>query len=761
MAKILKDYQLKAVEETIEFFDFYLNRDNGRQIIIKAPTGSGKTFMMTKFLERVSLEHEDEKFAFIWASIGKGELHRQSYDSVRKELKGYPDCKLLDESFVSANTIISDKQILFVNWEKLVQKNRGTNEWKNALMRDQEGRNFIELIEETKRQGIKVCLIVDESHIGKAVDTSISQFRDNIIQPSVTISMSATPNVPDSQVDVMVKLEDAIEEGMIKENLIINKDISKNSVDGTEDDDSMRIVLNNAEKRRKLIIERFKHHGSNVNPLVLVQVPNTHLGDEAIAVVREFLREQGITEENGKLAIWLSGYKHFDSEAIKANDNKIEYMIFKTVVDTGWDCPRSHILVKFRDVYSRTAKVQTIGRILRTPEAKKYFDPVLDNGYVYTNMEYIDPRDEEYSANRTKDLKSNVKMGWDKTLPDIKSFYKSRVSSYNSADTRIYEVIDEVFVEYFALEDETKKQKEVYEVKGLSFEGLEQSSIIEETGTKIGDWVGDGSRIGGGLFNIDVKAAEVEIKGKYEDIISKNLNGLARVRSLSPIKQGIARTLQKYVEGVDRSNSLTFAQSLVVRNEETFEKIINLATNYFKERYPDANMDGEYSEWEISDEAAYSSETYKEIRSLLSLYDMMYVLKTGTSGLEERFLQELDTNYEGRIEWVWHNGSEPTIENFGVMIKKDAHAFRPDFIIKFLDGRVGIFDTKGVDFMVEDTTEKAIALQQYIQENKDEGKNIFGGIIVEYNGVFYLNEHEDYKPITVDRSQWTRIINKF
>ena len=63
--------------------------------------------------------------------------------------------------------------------------------------------------------------------------------------------------------------------------------------------------------------------------------------------------------------------------------------------------------------------------------------------------------------------------------------------------------------------------------------------------------------------------------------------------------------------------------------------------------------------------------------------------------------------------------------------------------------------------MVEDNDRESIALQQYIQENKDEGKNIFGGIIVEYNGVFYLNEHEDYKPITVDRSQWTRIINKF
>ncbi len=760
MSKVLKDYQQKAVDEILELFNIYISKTN-KHIIMKAPTGSGKTFMITKFLERVSLEYEDEKIAFIWASIGKGELHKQSYESVKKELQGYPDCQLLDNSFVSANSIISDKQILFVNWEKLVQKNKGTGDWKNSLMRDQEGRNFIDLIDETKKQGIKICLIVDESHIGKAVDTSISQFRDNIIEPNVTISMSATPNVPNSQIDVNVLLDDAIEEGMIKENLIINKDISMNSEDGTNDDDSMRIVLKNAEKRRKLIVNKFSEIGSNVNPLVLVQVPNTQLGDDSIAVVKDFLREHDITEENGKLAIWLSEYKTFDSEAIKETDNEIEYMIFKTVVDTGWDCPRSHILVKFRDVHSNTSKVQTIGRILRTPEAKKYNEPILDNGYIYTNMEYIDPRDEEYSANRTKDIKVNVKLGWDKNTPNIQSFYKSRVSSYNSADTRIYEIIEEEFCKFFDIKSDQYVTNEIFEQKGMAFIGLEQSSIISETATQIEAWVGDGGRIGGGLFNTQVKSADVEIRGKYEEIISKNLNGLARVRSISPIKQAIAKVIQKLIFGVSRSTSLSYSQLLVVRNEAIFEKIISNSTNEFKVRYPDANMNGEYADWEISDEATYSSETYKKINSELSLYDGMYVLKQGTSGLEERFLLELDTNYKKRIVWVWHNGSEPNIENFGVMIKEDAPAFRPDFLIKFEDGRIGIFDTKAVDYMVEDTTEKAKALYNYLKGNKENHINVFGGIIVEYNGDFYLNEDENYLPITVNRNQWSRIELRF
>ncbi len=757
MSKILKDYQIRAIEEIQELFDIYIKRDR-KEIVFKAPTGSGKTFIVTKLLEKISLENEEEKIAFIWASIGKGDLHKQSYDSVKRELEGYPECKLLDESFVSSNTHINDKEILFVNWEKLIQKNRGTDTWKNSLMKDQEGRNFIDLIEETKKQGIKVCLIVDESHIGLSKDTSISMFRDEIISPTVTIEMSATPKI---KADVEVTLEEAIEEGMVKEQLIINKDISLNSIDGNDDQDSMNIVLEKAEKQRNLILNEYRKINADINPLVLVQVPNTTLGEETIRVVREFLEKHNITEDNGKLAIWLDGYKYFDSEKIKEKNNEIEYLIFKTVVDTGWDCPRSHMLVKFRDVHSNTSKIQTIGRILRTPEGKKYNNKILDNGYIFTNMEYIDPRNEEYSPNRTKDISVTVKLGWDKTLPKgFDSFYKSRVSSYNSADTRIYELIEESFREFFDIDEGEYFVDEKLTNKGVILDGLDTSLIIGETTTEISDWQKE-ERIGGGIFSRSIKSSEIEIRGKYETIIAANLNGLAKVRSISPIKQGMAKAVQRYVTGIPRDKLMYYTQLLVVKNEELFSQIISDSTDKFKNKYPDANMDGKYDEYEISDIAYYSSETYKEIRSNLSLYSQMYVLKDGSSNLEERFLQELDSRYEHRIEWVWHNGSEPTIENFGVMIKKDSPAFRPDFIIKFEDGRIGIFDTKGIDYMVEDTTEKAIALQIYIEEKQNQGLNIFGGIVVEYQNEFYLNKNKDYKDFNLDKSQWKKILFEF
>lgn len=179
--------------------------------------------------------------------------------------------------------------------------------------------------------------------------------------------------------------------------------------------------------------------------------------------------------------------------------------------------------------------------------------------------------------------------------------------------------------------------------KGLILDGIDKSFIIQETSTEISDWQSE-TRIGGGPSR-EIKSSEVEVRGKYETIIAANLNGLARVRSISPIKQGVLRVVDKYISGIPRNKLMVYSQLLVVKNEEIFAKILDKSTQIFKEKYPDANMNGEYNEFEISDVAYYSSETYKEIINYLSLYTQMYVLKDATSTLEERFLVELDTHY--------------------------------------------------------------------------------------------------------------------
>lgn len=753
MAKELKNYQIDAIEGNkakgkkglIELFEFYL--DGGRTIVFKAPTGSGKTFIMTKLIEKISNEITDRKICYIWASIGKGDLYKQSYESIKSELEGVPNCCLLTPAYLSSHNEIPDKDILFINWEKIVKWDKG-NGWTNSMMKHQEGKNFIELIEATKEAGTMIVLIIDESHIGKSTDTHIQKIQDEVIKPHFTFEISATPR---SKADIIIDETDVAEEGMIKQKLIINEELD----DDVEGLDSSTIILEKAYDKRIKLKEQFESIGSNVNPLCLIQIPNSEAGKDVEELTENFLREKGVTLENGRLVKWMTDTPSFDKKGITKNNNTIEFMIFKTVVDTGWDCPRAQILVKFRDVKSNISLKQTIGRILRTPEAKKYDIPLIDVGYLFTNMEYTETIDDIYSSKRVNDIHVKIKTEENgKRLDEgfqLDSFYKSRAGAYNSADSRIYEIVETEFCKYFEIKESDIMVENILVEKGLVLKELSQTSIISETERTLKE-ISAGTKIGGVDSTFKIESAENEIKAQYESLITNNLNGLARARSLSPIKTALSLTVKKYISGVNRSNELSFTQSLAVQNKDIIGTIINRATLEFKKRYPDAQQQGNYDDFIIEEERSYASATYTEIMSELSLYEKMYVLKQGTSQLETNFIKYLDEN-KNKIKWVWHNGSEPNIDNFGVAYKKETETFRPDFIVYFSDGKIGIFDTKATDYQVEDTKAKAEGLQEYIAQRSDE-LNIVGGIVIFVNDTWYYNNKSEYKTILESSRDW-------
>jgi len=110
------------------------------------------------------------------------------------------------------------------------------------------------------------------------------------------------------------------------------------------------VVIEEALKKRAKLAEMFKKEGANINPLILVQLPDNKAGlaDKKDEIIR-ILDNKGITEKNGKLAIWLSEDKSETLPSIEKNDNEVEVLIFKQAIALGWDCPRASILVIFRE----------------------------------------------------------------------------------------------------------------------------------------------------------------------------------------------------------------------------------------------------------------------------------------------------------------------------------------------------------------------------------------------------------------------------
>lgn len=758
----LKAYQRDAVDEIKELFDFNFDKEE-KTIVFKSPTGSGKTLMISSVIEEEVGERENDNFCFVWVSIGKGELQKQSYRSVKSYVQGHPICTLLEEDFFGSRNYIKNHEVVFVNWEKLIAKDRGTGQWKNNLMKDSEGQNFLDVLGQTKNNGTKIILIVDESHIGSSSNTRIAEFKDKILEPNMTIEMSATPS---SNPDVSVDPQRVIDEGIIKEDVIVNEGITVEDR-GLAEEDSEELILKCAEAKRLEIIAAYQEVGANVNPLVLVQIPNTEAGDVKSLVVKDFLRERGITEENGQLKLWYDNKGNFDKNAIKQNDDETNYLIFKTAVATGWDCPRAHILVKFREGRSETFEIQTIGRILRTAEAMKYDNPVLDNAYIFTNIESFETAKDTYNPNRIKTEFSYMRKPytkqciWEQTV--LESYYRSRIGDYNAADSRFSEYFEKEFMEYFNLNEDDKYvnwqiNAKKLEAKGMNLNINTEDSLITET--VIGaESIDDTKSISGETTT--VRMSESDIQAKFYSIIKSNLNGLAYVRSKSPINTAIIDVFGKFYNAFSRIRKVAATHRIMVQNEEIFTAIMIKATSNFREMLQkEAGLKGIYYDFKIEEKRGYTMNTHKILNLEKSLYEPLRVLirnhETGAvNELEKNFLTYLNDN--DQVEWFWENGTELMKINFGIPYNHGLNTFQPDFIVKFKNGNIGIFDTKPIAFNVDDTAKKAEALWKFISDtnkDRDDLPKVVGGIVVEKSSVFYYYNEEKYVDMAENNSDW-------
>lgn len=764
MIYTLKNYQRDAVDELKQYISIGFKSTSRKEVVFKAPTGSGKTFMAASLFEELAEENPSVNFCILWACPGKGELHKQSFDAVKTYLGGNPVCSLLEDDFFGSRKYIKDKEIVFINWEKLIQKDKETGKWANNLMKDQEGMNFIDVIEKTKQNGTRVILVIDESHIGASQKARIQEFINTIIIPNIVLEMSATPL--NNHIDVEIETQKVVDEGMIKEDVIVNQGINKEDKTLAEQDSELLVLQKGYDKRQE-IVEEYNKLNIAVNPFVLIQIPNVDEGEAKKLVIKDFLREKGITEDNGKLKLWCDDKGNFDKKAIKKNNDITEYLVFKTAVATGWDCPRAHILIKFRDGKSETFETQTIGRILRTAEAKSYDNYLLDNAYIFTNIWSFETKQDTYNPNRIKTEWSKMRDGYNKlnvwSQTQLSSFYRSRQGDYNSADSRYGAYFIKSFMKFFELKEEDKyamsgQLKDRFELKGMNLDIKVDDVVMEETNIGVTS-ANEERNISGGLAKVTM--AENDIQAQYNDLIRSNLSGLAYVRSKSPINSAIMDAFGIFYNVFGRKEKVTSIMKIVVNNKNIFAEILSESTQEFREMISkEAYKKGEHYDFKIEESRPYSIETHTElVPSIKSLYKPLYVLKDNQGNpdnkLEKDFLNYLDS--QNVVEWYWENGTELMRVNFGISYNNGMNTFQPDFIVKFKNGSVGILDTKPVDHRVEDTTVKANALYDYlvnINTNRGLAPKIIGGIVVKVGTQFYVYLNGNYHDYNVSHDGW-------
>lgn len=202
----LATFQLKAIADLMEAMS-----GPEQEIILKSCTGSGKTIILTHFMD----EYGKSLFrkVFVWLTPGKGDLEEQSKAKMDKYIP-LSHTKLLADVMTSG---FEENDACFINWEKLTKKG-------NNALKDGERTNFLEHIRNAQNRGLSFVVIVDESHQNDTVKAAdILQY----FAPEKIIRCSATPkNYPKAHL-IDIPEEDVIAEELIKKMLIINENFAQ------------------------------------------------------------------------------------------------------------------------------------------------------------------------------------------------------------------------------------------------------------------------------------------------------------------------------------------------------------------------------------------------------------------------------------------------------------------------------------------------------------------------------------------------------
>jgi type III restriction enzyme len=385
------EFQEKAVADLIAcFMDLWKQPQRQIPITLKAPTGSGKTYMTEKFICELTQQatwYQD--VAFVWITFSE-DLALQSRDKFLDYFPtSLPGRLLTVDDFQQG--ALQEKDILFLNWQKLVAskaENRTRRRPTDQRNEKESGYYFEDVVDLTHNEGREIILIIDESH--RNLSDAAKRDVINPIDPKIIIKVSATPDHEPSPSDIVNKRagwvevvrQDVVDAGLIKRELICQTDEDLKKYQGEDFDE---VLLDLAIEKRESLVNDITKFGLDINPLVIIQLPNyTSLDTNDRTkeeVVTDYLISKGV--EPSKIAKWFDAVKK--PVGLEDNNSPYDYLLFKMAAGTGWDCPRAQILVMYRDIHSDVFQTQTIGRIVRIPIYNHQATEIFRTGYIYTN----------------------------------------------------------------------------------------------------------------------------------------------------------------------------------------------------------------------------------------------------------------------------------------------------------------------------------------------------------------------------------------
>lgn len=359
----VKNLQERAISELVQSLS---EKDD---VVFKAPTGSGKTFIMAKVMDEVI--SKDDNVVFIVSSLSKANLAQQNYDKFNEYLE-LGLVQHLNPHLISSET--SCESALYIpSVNNVYVLPQALYKAKSKLKGQQA---FLKLLLEIKNHGRVLYLIKDESHVATNNLDELKPFFTKII------NISATPK---KKPDVEISEQDAVNACLIKRvQYCSSSDYGDDdfSVDSLQYKELLK-ALDYLKECKKDYLEK-----SNINPCLIIQISNKDLGEKQFNVIERALglseykdlkwvgyaKDPKVCQTNDQM-IKTSPQKW--EKYCKPNDSTIDVIIFKMAITEGWDIPRANMLFQIRDSKSKQLDVQVLGRVRRNPRIMD-FEKITD-----------------------------------------------------------------------------------------------------------------------------------------------------------------------------------------------------------------------------------------------------------------------------------------------------------------------------------------------------------------------------------------------
>lgn len=659
----LKDFQIDTVNKLLDASSI----GTKKEILVQAPTGSGKTIILVSYIEEYL--KENNKTIFVWLTPGKGDLEEQSRKKMVKFLPHHKTKNIKDVLLQGFEA----KDTAFINWETITKKG-------NNALKEAERKNLYERVHETHNNGYKFIIIVDEEHLNKTVKAeSIIEY----MNPEYIVRVSATTKTNKEAEYIEIDELEVINTGLITRALYINENVESTTTLSNEHEYLLDLAIN----KRKAIKDEYIKLGIQVNPLIIIQVPSK--SDDLINQIENIFAEKKYSYNRQNLAIWLSDRKE-NIENIENNESNQAILIMKQAISTGWDCPRAKILVKLRDNMSEDFETQTIGRIRRMPQAHHYDNILLDNCYLYTF-------DEKYEQTVKQELGVHA---YDTKVVFLKNEYKSFMLKKETYDSKFdgfderqtFNILHNYYIEKYHLSFKKKDNKTILEANGYVFKDTIDNYVVQDKIVKINS-------------NELENANRIQVSSS----VSTNKNGFELRHSINVISSKIGMRYDRtrlmlermFYKGklfTKKFVDLTLVEfyAFVINNEDKlkydFQEAVSQKARQIKMNLNELNI----TDWHAPemDYIKYDPKMKDTIIYEKSIY-LNYPNSTIKSKSERMFEYFCENNEN--IKWFYKNG-ESSSDYFSIVYVDTVNHkwhFYPDFIVCDTNNNIWIIETKG------------------------------------------------------------------